>query len=77
MIITEELINSFINYKKNEGLKEKTIKSFRYDFTAFYHWLCKNKKYNVEDIDKLTIEQYKGYLNSLPASKYGRYKNAK
>ena len=77
MIITEELINSFINYKKNEGLKEKTIKSFRYDFTAFYHWLCENKKYSVEDIDKLTIEQYKDYLNSLPASKYGRYKNAK
>lgn len=43
MIITEELINSFIDYKKNEGLKEKTIKQYRGNFMAFYHWLKENK----------------------------------
>ena len=65
MIITEELINNFLEYKRNEGLKEKTIKSFRYDFMAFYHWLKENKKHTVEDIDKLTIEEYKSFLFSL------------
>lgn len=77
MKITENLINSFIEYKKNEWLKEKTIKSFMYDFMAFYRWLEENNKHNVEDIDKLTIEEYKDYLNSLWASKYSRYKNIK
>ena len=77
MIITEDLINSFIQYKKNEGLKEKTIMSFKYDFLAFYRWLKENKKDRIEDIDKLTIEQYKEHLQTLPASKYSRYKNVK
>ena len=77
MKITLELINSFLDYKKNEGLKEKTIKSFQYDFLAFYHWLEENNNYNVEDIDKLTIEEYKQLLFSYPPSKYSRYKDIK
>ena len=77
MIITEELINNFLEYKRNEWLKEKTIKSFRYDFMAFYRWLCENKKHTVEDIDKLTIEEYKQLLFSFPPSKYSRYKDTK
>ena len=77
MIITEELINNFLEYKRNEWLKEKTIKSFRYDFMAFYRWLKENKKHTVEDIDKLTIEEYKSFLFSLWGSKYSRYSNTK
>ena len=65
MIINEQLINSFIDYKKNEGLKEKTIKQYRGNFMAFYHWLCENKGNTVECIDKLTIEEYKRFLFSL------------
>ena len=73
MIITEELINSFIEYKKNEGLSQKTLYCYTYNFKAFHHWLNENKKYNIEDIDKLTIERYKWYLFSLEGSKYSRY----
>ena len=43
---------------------------------AFYHWLKENKKHTVEQVDKLTIEEYKHFLFSLPASKYGKYKRA-
>jgi hypothetical protein len=32
---------------------------------AFYRWLKENKKHTVEDIDKLTIEEYKSFLFSL------------
>lgn len=77
MEITNELINSFLIYKRNEWLKEKTINSFRYDFLAFYHWLEKNKKHTVEEIDKSTIEEYKSFLFSLWPSKYSRYKDIK
>lgn len=42
---------------------------------AFYHWLKENKKHTVEQVDKLTIEEYKHFLFSLPASKYGKYKD--
>ena len=77
MIINEQLINSFLDYKKNEWLKEKTIKQYRYDFMAFYRWLCENKTDTVECIDKLTIEEYKRFLFSLWPSKYSRYKDAK
>ena len=77
MIITEQLINSFIDYKKNEGLKEKTIKQYRGNFMAFYRWLKENKGDTVECIDKLTIEDYKRFLFSLWPSRYSRYKNVK
>lgn len=40
---------------------------------AFYRWLKENKKDRVEQVDKLTIEQYKGYLFSLWGSKKSRY----
>lgn len=73
MIITEELINNFLEYKRNEGLKEKTLYRFRYDFMAFYRWLCENKKDRIECIDKLTIEEYKHHLFSLWGSKKSRY----
>lgn len=73
MIIDEKLINNFIEYKKNEGLSKKTLYWYTYNFKAFHRWLNENKKYNVEDIDKLTIEDYKGYLFSLWGSKYSRY----
>ena len=77
MKITLELINSFLDYKKREWLKDKTIKSYQYDFLAFYHWLCENKKDRVECIDKLTIEEYKQVLFSYWPSKYSRYKDIK
>ena len=65
MIINEELINNFLSYLKNEGKKEKTIYTNRYNFMAFYHWLKENKKHTVEQVDKLTIEEYKRFLFSL------------
>ena len=44
MIITEELINNFLEYKRNEWLKEKTIKSFRGNWnigqTVLYYEKC-------------------------------------
>ena len=40
---------------------------------AFHRWLNENKKNKVEDIDKLTIEEYKQHLFSLWGSKYSRY----
>ena len=73
MKITLELINNFLEYKRNEGLKEKTLYRFRYDFMAFYRWLCENKKDRIECIDKLTIEEYKHHLFSLWGSKNSRY----
>lgn len=73
MIITEELINSFIEFWKNQWLKDKTLYTYRYNFMAFYHWLKANKGDKLEDIDKLTIEEYKAFLFSLWGSKYGRY----
>lgn len=73
MEITEELINNFLNYKRNEWKSEKTLYTYTYNFKAFHHWLVKNNKYNVEEIDKLTIEDYKAFLFSLWGSKYSRY----
>lgn len=42
---------------------------------AFYRWLCENKQPTIEAIDKISIEEYKQYLFSLPASKYSKYKD--
>lgn len=73
MEITEELINSFLEFRKNQGLKEKTLYTYRYNFKAFYRYLKENKSHTVEDIDKSTIEWYKALLFSLEGSKYSRY----
>ena len=75
MRIDNDLINSFLSFYKNEWYKEKTLYRYRYDFMAFYHWLCENKEDTVEAIDKLTIEEYKQLLFSFWGSKYSRYKN--
>ena len=42
---------------------------------AFHRWLKENKECKTEAVDKLTIEEYKQFLFSLPASKYGKYKD--
>ena len=73
MIIDDDLINNFISFKKNEGLKEKTLYRFRYDFKAFHRRLNENNKHKIEEVDIYTIEEYKSYLFSLWGSKYGRY----
>ena len=72
-MIDENLINNFISYKRNQWLKEKTLYRFRYDFMAFYRWLKENKRYTVEQVDKLTIEEYKWFLFSQKGSRYSRY----
>lgn len=77
MRIDEKLIEEFLMFYKNNGLKEKTLYRFRYDFMAFYRWLEKNKSCEIEAVDKLTIEEYKRFLFSLWPSKYSRYKNLK
>jgi site-specific recombinase XerD len=48
MKIDKELINNFISFFKNEGLKEKTLYRYRYDFMAFFRYLKENKKDTVE-----------------------------
>lgn len=73
MIINEELINSFLSFYKNEGLKERTIENYRYDFNCFLQWFYENKKDKVEDINKILIEDYKQHLFNLSGSKYSRY----
>lgn len=73
MRIDNNLINSFLSFYKNEWYKEKTLYRYRYDFMAFFHWLCENKTDTIEAIDKLTIEEYKWYLFSLWGSKKSRY----
>ena len=73
MIITTELINSFIEFRKNQWLKDKTLYTYRYNFMAFYHWIKENKGDRIEDIDKLSIEDYKAHLFALSGSKNSRY----
>lgn len=75
MKIDVELINKFLWFYKNQWTKERTLDWYRYDFMAFYRYLKENKKDTVEQIDKLTIEDYKQVLFSFWGSKYSRYKD--
>ena len=65
MEINEALINNFLSYLKNEGKKEKTIYTNRYNFMAFYHWLKENKKDTVEQVDKLNTSYFHYQLVSM------------
>lgn len=73
MLIDEKLINQFIAYYRNDGYDEKTLKRFMYDFMAFYRWLKDFKKADTTSIDKLSIEEYKQFLNALPCPIHSRY----
>ena len=76
MIITNELINSFLDFYKARGRTDKTIERFKRDFTRYYLWLKENKEdwiVAVEDLSIASIEQWRFIVSQQEVPKTSRY----
>lgn len=76
MIITIELISSFLSFYKARWRTDKTLERFKRDFLAYYHWLESNKSdwiITVEDITIASIEQWRFIVSQQEIPKTSRY----
>ena len=73
-LTTEQAIDLVIAGKSAEGLRERTLKDYRKDWSYFVTWLQKN--YEIETVDELSPQIFRDYINYLKydAPKYDGHK---
>ena len=73
-LTTEQVIDLVMAGKSAEGLRERTLKDYRKDWSYFVTWLQKN--YEIETVDELSPQIFRDYINYLKydAPKYDGHK---
>ncbi|WHP41548.1 tyrosine-type recombinase/integrase [Lysinibacillus boronitolerans] len=73
-ITFEQAIDLVVSAKSAEGLRPRTLKDYRKDWSYFVKWL--EQTYEIETVDELTPQIFRDYINYLKydAKKYEGHK---
>lgn len=66
----KQAFDYFVNVKKNEGVRERTLKDYHLCMTYFLEWLD-NRIENINDITTATMRKYITYLQEERVNKKG------
>lgn len=73
MKITSEVIETFLNYYRNENLKPETIKNYERDFWKFLALFLSHGYSEIEEIRVPIIEEWRTLLRNSPVPKKSIY----